>query len=98
MPQERREQVDGLLSQLEAVGSQQQPRPLDNPLLYGNYNVAYTSTSKAQGERGQRECAGCMELRQGWVPDALWHCHSESGSGAAAASMVEQVTFPPGGA
>jgi hypothetical protein len=47
--------VDSLLEQLESVGRQQQPRPLDNPLLYGNYNVAYTSTSRAQGERGQRK-------------------------------------------
>lgn len=55
MSQQQREQVDSLLEQLESVGSQQQPRPLDNSLLYGNYNVAYTSTSRAQSERGQRE-------------------------------------------
>jgi hypothetical protein len=54
MSAQQREQVDSLLEQLDSVGSQQQPRPLDNPLLYGNYNVAYTSTSRAQSERGQR--------------------------------------------
>lgn len=58
MSQQQREQVDSLLEQLEAAGSQQQPRPLDNSLLWGNYNVAYTSTSKAQSERGQREFYG----------------------------------------
>ena len=62
MSQQQREQVDGLLEQLESAGTQQQPRPLDNPLLYGNYDVAYTSTSRAQSERGQRECL-C-----GWLP------------------------------
>lgn len=55
MAEQQREQVDLLLEQLESMGSQQQPRPLDNPLLYGNYCVAYTSTSRAQSERGQRE-------------------------------------------
>jgi len=55
MSQQQREQVDSLLEQLEAAGNQQQPRPLDNPRLWGNYNVAYTSTSRAQSERGQRE-------------------------------------------
>eukprot|EP00877_Chromochloris_zofingiensis_P012707 jgi/Chrzof1/7690/Cz02g33030.t1 len=46
-------QVDELLDQLKAIGKQQQPRPLSNPLLWGNYNVAYTSTGRAQSERGQ---------------------------------------------
>lgn len=48
-------QVDELLDQLKAIGKQQQPRPLSNPLLWGNYNVAYTSTGRAQSERGQRK-------------------------------------------
>lgn len=58
MSAQQRGQVDAQLQQLEFVGQQQQPRPLDNPLLYGNYNVAYTSTSRAQGERGQRKLSG----------------------------------------
>jgi hypothetical protein len=52
-PQQKRE-VDALISQLEAAGRSQQPRPLQNPLLFGNYNVAYTSSGDDQ--RGQREC------------------------------------------
>lgn len=55
MSQQQRQQVDSLLAQLGAAGRQQQPRPLDNPLLYGNYNVAYTSTLNAPSERGQRK-------------------------------------------
>jgi hypothetical protein len=55
MSSQQREQVDALLEELEQRGRTQQPRPLDaNPLLWGNYEVAYTSTSKTQGERGQR--------------------------------------------
>jgi hypothetical protein len=50
-----RQEVDALLDQLEQVGAGQQPRPLQNPLLWGNYNVAYTSTARAPSERGQRE-------------------------------------------
>jgi hypothetical protein len=43
-----------LLDQLDAQhGRQQSPRPLADPLLLGNYNVAYTSTSRAPSERGQ---------------------------------------------
>lgn len=68
MSEQQRGQVDSLLEQLESVGHQQQPRPLDNPLLYGNYNVAYTSTSRAQGERGQREGDSCQ----------AWENHSPS--------------------
>lgn len=51
-PEQKRE-VDALISQLEAAGRSQQPRPMQNPLLFGNYNVAYTSSGDDQ--RGQRE-------------------------------------------
>ncbi|PNW74967.1 hypothetical protein CHLRE_12g502250v5 [Chlamydomonas reinhardtii] len=47
-----RKHVDGLLDKLEALGAAQQPRPLDSPLLWGNYNVAYTSVGRSQ-ERGE---------------------------------------------
>ncbi|WIA10095.1 hypothetical protein OEZ85_010302 [Tetradesmus obliquus] len=49
-PEQKRE-VDALISQLEAAGRSQQPRPMQNPLLFGNYNVAYTSSGDDQ--RGQ---------------------------------------------
>ncbi|GLI58830.1 hypothetical protein VaNZ11_000594 [Volvox africanus] len=49
---EARARVDSLLYRLEALGTTQQPRPLDNPLLWGNYNVAYTSVGRSQ-ERGE---------------------------------------------
>jgi hypothetical protein len=34
MTKEVRSRVDSALDALEAVGTQQQPRPLDNPLLW----------------------------------------------------------------
>lgn len=49
-----RREVDDLLDELERRGLEQQPRPIQNPLLWGNYNVAYTSTSRATEQRGQR--------------------------------------------
>ncbi|GLC43911.1 hypothetical protein PLESTB_000922200 [Pleodorina starrii] len=49
---ETRTRVDSLLDRLEELGGAQQPRPLDNPLLWGNYNVAYTSVGRSQ-ERGE---------------------------------------------
>ncbi|PNH04276.1 putative plastid-lipid-associated protein 8, chloroplastic, partial [Tetrabaena socialis] len=52
MSPERRSAVDSLLERLEAAGAAQQPRPIENPLLWGNYNVAYTSVGKSQ-ENGQ---------------------------------------------
>lgn len=49
-------EVDELLDALEAVGAAQTPRPLaSNPLLFGNYVVAYTSIARAREQRGQRE-------------------------------------------
>ena len=33
----------------------QQPRPLENPLVFGNYNVAYVSVRAAPGQNSQRE-------------------------------------------
>eukprot|EP00882_Tetradesmus_deserticola_P021890 GHRQ01023723.1.p1 GENE.GHRQ01023723.1~~GHRQ01023723.1.p1 ORF type:complete len:134 (-),score=34.39 GHRQ01023723.1:158-559(-) len=55
MPPQKKAEVDALISQLEAAGRSQQPRPLQNPLLFGNYNVAYTSSGEDQS--GQRECS-----------------------------------------
>lgn len=54
LPPDQREEVDTLLERLaDEHGRQQHPRPLDDPLLVGDYDVAYTSTSRAQQERGQ---------------------------------------------
>lgn len=69
MNAQQREEVDKLLDQLEAIGSTQQPRPLENPLLFGNYDVAYTSTARAPTERGQREFSVC--LVSWWQPSSI---------------------------
>ena len=47
--------VDALLEELEEAGRQQQPRPLDNPLLFANCSVAYVSTRQAPRQDGKRE-------------------------------------------
>ncbi|KAL6752597.1 hypothetical protein V8C86DRAFT_2752057 [Haematococcus lacustris] len=52
MPDAVKAEVDSLLDELEAVGRQQEPRPLASPMIWGNYCVAYTSTRRAPSERG----------------------------------------------
>jgi hypothetical protein len=39
MSESAQEEADSLINELEAVGDQQDPRPLDNPQLWGNYAV-----------------------------------------------------------
>ena len=58
MQPEQKREVDALISQLEAAGRSQQRRPMQNPLLFGNYNVAYTSSGDDQ--RGQRESSTAL--------------------------------------
>lgn len=70
MTAEQRIEVDALLDQLETIGSAQQPRPLDNPLLFGNYNVAYTSTARAPTERSQRESRSIVHITP--LPYMYW--------------------------
>jgi len=50
---EKRAKVDTLLEELEVVGKTQTPRPLDNPLIWGNYEVSYVSSGAGQQSRGQ---------------------------------------------
>lgn len=45
--------VNELINQLEDVGRQQEPRPLENPLIFGNCNVAFSSTQQAPKQSGQ---------------------------------------------
>ena len=52
MEEADRAAVDGQLEVLAAIGAAQQPRPLEDPRLWGDYEVAYTSTRRSQ-ERGQ---------------------------------------------
>ncbi|KAK9829022.1 hypothetical protein WJX72_003469 [[Myrmecia] bisecta] len=40
------QEVNNLLDRLEQIGRGQTPRPLENPIIFGNYNVAYVSTRK----------------------------------------------------
>eukprot|EP00887_Chlorella_sp_A99_P000964 scaffold5.g964.t1 len=67
---ENRKIVDAELQKLDAIGDAVTLRPLDNPLIYGNYEVAYVSAGQRQygqpvGEppaRGSR-CSGGGRFR-----------------------------------
>ena len=50
---EKRSRVDAMFERLSEIGNGQEPRPLDSPLIYGNYEVSYVSSGKSQ--QGQRE-------------------------------------------
>jgi len=39
----------------QKLGTAQEPRPLLNDLVWGNFNVVYTSTSRSK-EKRSREC------------------------------------------
>lgn len=100
MSSEQRAEVDQLLDQLEAIGSTQQPRPLDNPLLFGNYNVAYTSTARAPTERGQRgfiwhqqqqvSCAPSFEVVVQHIIGAQWR-HNDSSADCNGLFKVQEI-------
>jgi hypothetical protein len=45
---ERRLRANDIIRQLHIIGSAQELRPLNNPLIYGNYNVEYVSQGNAQ--------------------------------------------------
>jgi hypothetical protein len=45
---ERRRRANDIIHQLQTIGGAQEPRPLKNPLIWGNFNVAYTSQGNAQ--------------------------------------------------
>jgi hypothetical protein len=83
MQPEQKREVDALIQQLEEAGRSQRPRPLQNPLLFGNYNVAYTSSGEDQ--RGQRECSSALSsclFGYTWQQRAccMWHvCVSYTG-------------------
>ncbi|KAK9816411.1 hypothetical protein WJX74_010715 [Apatococcus lobatus] len=53
LSQAKRQTIDSLILQLQAIGEQQQPRPLENELIWGNYNVSYVSTQQAPNQKGQ---------------------------------------------
>lgn len=57
-----KDEIDGLIQELGKRG--QGSRPLKSPLLFGNYNVAYTSVRQAPGQQGQRKSEGAEGLRE----------------------------------
>jgi hypothetical protein len=49
MSEAAQEEADSLLNELEAIGDQQDPRPLDNHHLWGNYTVGVANRSMLHG-------------------------------------------------
>lgn len=45
---ERRIRSNDIIRDLQTIGATQELRPLNNPLIWGNYNVAYVSQGNAQ--------------------------------------------------
>lgn len=57
--------LDALIEDIEESRPPGSERPLENPLIFGNYQVAYVSTRKAPRQEGQRELhklAQCIKL------------------------------------
>ena len=52
----------------------QEPRPLLNPLIFGNYNVAYVSTAKAPKQDRQRAFPAMYEGSTGSILGSLLPC------------------------
>lgn len=55
LSKQEQSEVNDLLLELEGPGKAQQPRPLKNPDIFGNYNVAFSSTQRAPKQEGQRK-------------------------------------------
>ena len=49
IPNEQRLRANDIIRELASLGKSAPLRPLKNPLLWGNYNVAYVSQGNAQG-------------------------------------------------
>ncbi|KAL3137903.1 hypothetical protein ABBQ38_005152 [Trebouxia sp. C0009 RCD-2024] len=45
--------VNDLIDRLEDIGHRQIPRPLDNAHIFGNFNVAFSSTQRTSEQNGQ---------------------------------------------
>ncbi|KAF6265274.1 hypothetical protein COO60DRAFT_1623933 [Scenedesmus sp. NREL 46B-D3] len=101
MQPEQKREVDGLISQLEAAGCRQPP--LQDPLLFGNYIVAYTSSGDDQkGQPRHRHkkvtfkllgvLPGAVGLRGTLVPVEAGQPH---GRGTAGEGDTVRVLFEP---
>ena len=72
LEEEEQARIDQLLEKLEFTGNEQQPRPLENPLLFGNFNVAYVSTRQAPGQDGKRELPYCCAAPPGMPVPSIY--------------------------
>ena len=52
--EEEQERLDALIDEVEQSPPPGSSRPLENPLIFGNYQVSYVSTRRAPRQEGQR--------------------------------------------
>lgn len=55
LEEDEQKRIDALIEDVEQSRPLGSERPLENPLIFGNYQVAYVSTRKAPRQEGQRE-------------------------------------------
>lgn len=90
LEEEEQAHIDQLLEKLESTGKEQQPRPLENPLLFGNFNVAYVSTRQAPGQDGKRELPYYCAAPPG-LPDLNSSCLIQPDCCSAAQSCLRRT-------
>jgi hypothetical protein len=54
VPEDKQEQLDALIDDVERSPPPGSSRPIENPLIFGNYQVSYVSTRRAPRQEGQR--------------------------------------------
>lgn len=52
--EEEQEKLDALIDDVEQSPPPGSSRPIENPLIFGNYQVSYVSTRRAPRQEGQR--------------------------------------------
>lgn len=55
LDEDEKDRIDALIEDVEESRPPGSERPLENPLIFGNFQVAYVSTRKAPKQEGQRE-------------------------------------------
>lgn len=75
---DEKERLDALIEDVEESKPPGSQRPLDDPQIFGNWQVAYTSTRKAPRQDGQREHLGhltlCCAIRHDVTGQRPVHC------------------------
>jgi hypothetical protein len=69
---DKKREVDAMLEQLEAMGAAAAVEPLDDPQLFGTFDVSYVSSGAGQKVRG-RGAGGRLPMRGGCAALSCMH-------------------------